>query len=639
MRGAALLGVLFFHANGALPGGYLGVDLFFVLSGFLITSLLLAEHRDTGRIGLSNFWVRRARRLFPALLSIMPAIAIYGRFFAKPDELQTLRADAFATLGYVANWRAIFSHKSYWELFAAPSPLEHTWSLAIEEQFYVVWPLVVVLVLRRFTSRAILGLSLVLSGLSVAAMILLLDRSGSSRVYLGTDTRAAAILLGAAFATVFSQSTKLSDSAVRKLDALGLVAVVGLGIAWAKLDGESRFLYRGGFWLTEIAALVLIACAVLGTRSIVGRALSFRPLALIGTISYGVYLWHWPVNVVMSPERMHMTGVWLHVMQFAITFAVSIVSYRVLERPIRTNGLPFGRPIYIVPAAVALSLLLVVRATYARKPVQNAPLAVRASNAVIAMVGGKVWPSVFSVDRHTLPPASELRPGTLRILTIGDSVACFLGQSLRYQQETANAFVAEQGVGDCSIMSGPNPIHAASKDNKLPDQGTNCAKDWIKDVGAVRPDVTLVVLGGAFYGNGVLESDGTTCAAGWRKDYRERLVSLLDTIAPDAGRIVLTIVPYPMGRWRYKGVMARVDCFNETLAEVARARNLQTIDLKSYVCPTKECTMFSKNEPVRPDGLHFDGVGSEETAQWALKAIRALTDVDASPATGVAATP
>src|SRR5450432_4160027 len=170
LRGIALLGVLFFHANGALPGGYLGVDLFFVLSGFLITSLLLAEHRETGRIALSAFWVRRARRLFPALLSLMPAVALYGRYFAKADELKVLRSQALATLAYVANWHAIFEHRSYWQLFAAPSPLEHTWSLSIEEQFYLVWPLLVVLLLRRGTSRSLLVVSLVLGALSMCAM-------------------------------------------------------------------------------------------------------------------------------------------------------------------------------------------------------------------------------------------------------------------------------------------------------------------------------------------------------------------------------------------------------------------------------------------------------------------------------------
>ncbi|RYE90039.1 MAG: acyltransferase, partial [Myxococcales bacterium] len=171
LRGLALLGVLLFHADGALRGGYLGVDLFFVLSGYLITTLLLAEQASAGRIELGAFWVRRFRRLMPALLSLMPAIALHAWLLAAPGELPGLRADALATLGYVANWRAILAHKSYWDLFNAPSPLEHTWSLAIEEQFYVLWPLLVVAVLRRRSPRFLLGVTLALLTLSVAAML------------------------------------------------------------------------------------------------------------------------------------------------------------------------------------------------------------------------------------------------------------------------------------------------------------------------------------------------------------------------------------------------------------------------------------------------------------------------------------
>ncbi len=180
----------------------------------------------------------------------MPAVAFYARFFAKPAEIQGLRADALATLGYVANWRAVFAHKSYWQLFSAPSPLEHTWSLAIEEQFYLVWPLVVAFVLWCASSRSrrdlgrvgLLVLSLVLSALSMAAMIALFDPSRTSRVYLGTDARASSILAGAALATVISPDTTFQRGTVRKLDALGIVGVVGLAFAWSKLQGDSRFL-------------------------------------------------------------------------------------------------------------------------------------------------------------------------------------------------------------------------------------------------------------------------------------------------------------------------------------------------------------------------------------------------------------
>jgi peptidoglycan/LPS O-acetylase OafA/YrhL len=628
LRGAALLGVLFFHADGALKGGYLGVDLFFVLSGYLITSILLAEHDATGKIVLSTFWVRRARRLFPALLSLMPAVAAYAWLLARADELKGIRADALATLGYVANWRAIFSHKSYWELLAAPSPLEHTWSLAIEEQFYVVWPLLVVLVLVVWNGgrRALLGVTLGLAALSIGAMVVLFDPVKTSRAYLGTDARAAAILVGAALAMVLSPGTRLGRTAARGLDALGFVALLGLGVAWARLDGQSPFLYHGGFWLTELGCLVLIACAVTEPAGIVARVFSWRPLTWVGTISYGLYLWHWPVNVVLTPERVHVGPVPLNLLRFALTFAISIVSYRFLERPIRTRGLPFGRPAYVVPAAVFLCVLLVVRATFARR--LPPPLLPQAGSHEPSswLSFGQKWPSPYSVDSHTLPPASELKPGTLRLLTLGDSVAIFLGVALRYRQEEANVFVAERGVGDCSILSN---LPEAYFGEKKPGDSNSCSAEWVEDARALHPDVTLVVLGGAYFGR--LHIGGAlvdSCQDAWRQAFERQLDRLLDAMSPDAGKVILVLVPYPLGRWRSEGLLEKVDCFNATLAHAAKVRGLATIDLKGHVCPTEACTLLSDGEPIRPDGLHFDGVGAEESARWTLAEVRRVTDVD-----------
>jgi peptidoglycan/LPS O-acetylase OafA/YrhL len=165
LRGVAVAGVLLFHA-GHLAGGYLGVDLFFVLSGYLITSLLLAERQATGTVALKAFWGRRARRLLPALALMLLAVALYARLIAQPSDLHQIRMDALATIAYVANWRDVLTHFSYWSLFTAPSPLQHTWSLAIEEQFYIVWPLVVLAVAtaaRRRGGRSVERLVLILS--------------------------------------------------------------------------------------------------------------------------------------------------------------------------------------------------------------------------------------------------------------------------------------------------------------------------------------------------------------------------------------------------------------------------------------------------------------------------------------------
>jgi hypothetical protein len=256
LRGLALAGVLAFHAGGALPGGYLGVDLFFVLSGFLITRLLLVEASDTRRIDLKRFWLRRARRLIPALLLLMPAVALYARFVAHPDEVHGIRWDALATLGYFANWREALSSASYWEIFTAPSPLHHTWSLAIEEQFYVVWPLVVLVCLRLAGRRGLAAVSIALAVASATAMLLLHSPERTSRVYFGTDTRATGILFGALFAMVAAAGGRdlgawIGERARRAhiTDSLGL---------WTKSchpEWDRRFAERLGGWLASAGDL------------------------------------------------------------------------------------------------------------------------------------------------------------------------------------------------------------------------------------------------------------------------------------------------------------------------------------------------------------------------------------------------
>jgi peptidoglycan/LPS O-acetylase OafA/YrhL len=615
LRGLGVLGVVFFHAEGALRGGYLGVDLFFVLSGYLITSILLAEHAATGKIDLYAFWVRRARRLLPALLALMPAIALHGALLAKPEEVRSIRGDALATLGYVANWRTIFENKSYWEIFAAPSPLEHTWSLAIEEQFYVLWPLLVglLLVVLHRTKRALLVVTIALALASALAMLLLYDAERTSRVYMGSDTRAAAILVGAALAVLLRPGAELGARVVRALDVTGALAFVGLAFAWSRLDGQSALLYHGGFWLTELGALALIACAVAGPKSYVGRALALRPLALVGTISYGVYLWHWPVDVALSTERVHLGALPLNSLRLAVTFAIAIVSYRFLERPIRARGISFGRPIVVVPAAFAACVALVVAGT--RRQPRPTPVAeVRPPpKRDEAPSEPRRGPTLDTVQPNELPTAADLPPGTLRILVLGDSVAIALGRMLRYHQDGAQAWVAERGVQQCSIRE----AEVRWVGGKRIEEGTSCARDWVSDVNELHPDMTLLVMGGGFLGP-------RTCKPDWRSTYAERLRFLLREMGEAAGRVVIALVPYPEERWRTSDMIQRVDCFNATLEEVAKSEGRDALDLKSHVCPTTDCIKISNDHAVRPDGLHFGGIGSDETSIWTLAELRRI---------------
>jgi peptidoglycan/LPS O-acetylase OafA/YrhL len=285
-RGLAVAGVLLFH-GGHLIGGYLGVDFFFTLSGFLITSLLLAESGRTGSVGLGGFWSRRARRLLPALAVLMVAVALYCFAFASTDQLYAIRSDAFATLGYVANWRQVFSHRDYFALFSAPSPLDHTWSLAIEEQFYVIWPLVFVGLLawrQRAAARAVLVTSLVLAGVSSVLMIALYDPANVSRSYFGTDTRAAAILFGAALAAWLAIHGPTRDRRRRvALEIVGIGSAIGLAVAWTRLDGQSSTPYHGGFLLCGLAATAVIAAAVHPEPGPVSRVLASLATASTST--------------------------------------------------------------------------------------------------------------------------------------------------------------------------------------------------------------------------------------------------------------------------------------------------------------------------------------------------------------------
>ena len=590
-----MLGVLLFHADGLLPGGYLGVDLFFVLSGYLITSLLLLEHASTGRLDLGAFWVRRARRLMPALFVLLPAVALYARFVARAGDLPSLRSEALATLGYVANWRAILAEKSYWDLFVAPSPLEHTWSLSIEEQFYVIWPLVVGLVLRRGAPRKLFGLSLGLGLASTLACAWLFHPAKASRVYLGTDTRAAGILFGAAFACVLRPTRSFSTRAVRAMDAVGVIAVVSLALAWTRLEGESPRLYRGGLFATELAVLAVIACAVQGQRSFVARALSLRPLAWLGTVSYGVYLWHWPVDVVLTAERTKLAPLPLNALRLAVTFAIAVSSLKLVETPIRKRGLPFGRAWIVVPSVTAALVLALVVSTRAR-PVQASPIA----------------------------------RGTTKILVVGDSVAMALGERMRFVQSGTDADVVVRGVGDCSLLEGV--VDAVSLNNTA-HAGGNCAAKWATDAEEIAPKASLVVLGGGFFAKAKI--DGRllrACDARWREAFAVELEQKLGALRSRGAPVVVALAPYPVGRWEQANPRELVTCFNELVTQVASSLDGVTVlDLQHELCPGGACAVESAGAPIRPDGVHFDGQGAEAIARWTLREMLATTERPTKP--------
>lgn len=348
LRAFAVLAVIAYHMD--LPfarGGLLGVTVFFVLSGYLITSLLLVEWNNTGGIDLKNFWLRRVRRLLPAIVLVLTVSAAV--FTLLNHELLTkLRTDLIPALLWFTNWWYIFQDVSYFQALGAPSPVTHFWSLAIEEQFYVVWPLLLLGMMRGGAKHATLRrVTVVLAAASAALMAILYDPLGDpSRVYYGTDTRAFSLLIGAWMAFVWpayeldeTSGTDLNKSDLALFDGVGALACLALLGMVVFVDDYSPFLYRGGLLLASFATAVVIAVMV-HPRSRLGKAAGCAPLVWIGKRSYGMYLWHYPILLLMNPRNSTSEPNPAYLaLQLAIIIAVSELSYRFVENPVRKGRL------------------------------------------------------------------------------------------------------------------------------------------------------------------------------------------------------------------------------------------------------------------------------------------------------------
>jgi peptidoglycan/LPS O-acetylase OafA/YrhL/CubicO group peptidase (beta-lactamase class C family) len=343
VRALAVIAVLLYHADVPIAGGFLGVESFFVLSGFLITALLLAEWNEHQRIDLRAFWLRRARRLLPALLFMLVGTVLIAALVVGGERV-TLRDDILASLGYVMNWRLILSGQSYFDPLVRPSLLQHVWSLAIEEQFYLLWPLIFVAGMRVLRARGLLMLILAAALGSIALMAALYQPgSNPARIYYGTDTRAGGVLIGAALALVWSPFTTTSAPVDRErswLDRAGLVALVGLIACFMWVSERHPLLYRGGFILIDLLTAIVIAAVTEPRAHLISRVLGWRPLRWIGLRSYGIYLWHWPVFMVTRPGiDLPLTGLPLLGLRLAIVAVLVELSYRLIEQPVREGAI------------------------------------------------------------------------------------------------------------------------------------------------------------------------------------------------------------------------------------------------------------------------------------------------------------
>jgi peptidoglycan/LPS O-acetylase OafA/YrhL len=668
IRALAIVLVLVFHGGFTWAGGgFFGVDVFFVLSGFLITGLLVSEYRQNAGIGLKRFWGHRIRRLVPALLVMLVGVALYGFFLASPDTLGALRSNAIATLLYFNNWHQISGGQGYFAALNTPQPLLHTWSLSIEEQFYVVWPLVVLGVLTWFRSlRSLLVVTVVGTIASAIDMAVVFGNgSGESRAYYGTDTRAQALLIGAALAVVLAhplprrRSGPVTTTSLVRSFALGraarvsLVVLGGAGLAtvlWLahSVDSSSAWIYRGGFTLVALATAALIASVALLPRSPWGRLLSLRPVRYVGAISYGLYLYHWPIFVVLTHERTGLSGWGLFALRVACSVAVAAVSLHFLELPIRRGLLGGWRGWVLTPLAVGATAALVVGSTAgATAAVNQAPA---------------TTPITFSVPKGEDPGTAAGVPavpagtgGPIRVLLVGDSEASFLGFGLGPESADYDVRYAGDGVFGCGLLTYPTSFHGTVVNGNVGYRGGHvpvpCDTQltrWQADVDAFHPDVVLLA-------DGEYEVRDQHIGDSWQHigsrqvDTREQaaLTGATAVLGSTGATVVLLTAPYYQqveqadGQPWPEDEPARVDRYNTLLGKVAAASDGRVVvaDLGAKLDPGGHFTTTIDGVVVRfADGIHVTPAGAKLVSPWLLTRSAALGTANRSGASATTAT-
>lgn len=568
LRALSVLVVVAFH-SGLIDGGWVGVDVFFAISGFLITGLLVAEHERTGSVSLSAFWVRRFRRLVPALLVLLALVVVLARI----DQVEVEARNVWGALTYTTNWVHIAGGASYWDAFAAPDPLRHLWSLAIEEQFYVVWPIVAWFVLRYRRAPALGRVALTLAGFSAAVQIVGAANGLSiDRVYQGTDTRAVAFLLGAAMACRGWPPPSLRARTATRL--LPIVGYGGLVAASLWLPGDRRWVFFGPLIGMSMVGVALVVHAA--TKS--DRLLNSRSLRSLGRWSYGIYLFHWPLVVCDAVEK------WSPFVRFMAVSVISVVlaavSYRFVEMPIRRGGV--SRRILLPTFGV--SILIVVGALATTES---------AAPAIDTSV--------------TLAPTSEsiTRP---RVMVFGDSVPAVAADEI--------GRVADSMGIDVDVYADPGCV--PSED--LRDQyGKPECVDFLRGARtrAELLDIDTVVLwwggtGSWFSWHGV---DQHFCSQESQPAVRERIQRLIDYF--DGVADVVLVAPVPrtdLGADEAAGTR----CDGEVHEVMGRELGITVVRLSDWVCPEypDDCERI-----IRYDGLHYDGDSAREVARIILQAV------------------
>ena len=645
LRAIAVALVLADH--GGIPGvsgGFIGVDVFFVLSGFLITSLLLDELGRTGRIELAGFWIRRARRLLPALLLMVLSVGA-ARELLPAQALTGLRNDALAAFFWVANWRFVAQKTDYFTQGAPPSPLQHTWSLGVEEQYYFVWPILLVAVTlmlaaraRRYFRRATAGgvrfatflIATVGALASAGVAIVLASDSTRDRIYFGTDTRAEALLTGAAAAALLVRDwpslnrgwcligTRWGRRVARFLPLLGLA---GLAAATHYATGSAAEFHHGLLIGVAIASVVVVAPVAMEQRGAIARLLALKPLVWLGTISYGVYLWHWPIFLALNGERTGWSGPPLFAARCAATVAVAAVSWWLIEQPIR-RWRPARVPILPLAAATVASAAAV---TLLVVPVGTGP----------GLREAGLPPGVSSVAAVSPSPPGGSRPGPVgprdphRPFTasvFGDSIGWTW---MHYLPPTPGFAFLDHTVIGCSLVRGTPYRYIGQTLEQRPECDTWPIR-WATQIGQDQPDVVLLIIGRWETVDRVNEGQWTHIGDPTFDGYLNgELQRALNILGSTGVRVVVATVPYsrggekPDGRLYPEDQPDRVNLWNTMLRNaVAQHPNVQILDLNKKLCPDSVYTVKVDGIKVRSDGVHLTPEGVKWLTPWLEESLR-----------------
>jgi peptidoglycan/LPS O-acetylase OafA/YrhL len=580
LRGLAILSVLLYHTSW-FAGGLFGVDVFMVLSGFLITLLLFREGSSTGSVSLARFYRRRFKRLMPGLSITLLAVVGVTLAFGGLREAQQVGAKAIAALFQYANWLQIANGDAYWEGFGRINPLAHMWSLSITEQFYLVWPLLFLIVFwvcRRAAMATTVVITLFLAGSALVAP-LMFTGANTDRLYLGTDARAVDFLAGAATAGfVFTLRRRQGQRGHQRkprwttivLTIVGLAALAAL-VAASVLTASYRdaWLYRGGIAVVAVVAAIAIA-TLCHDRGPLVRIFSFGPLAEVGRISYTMYLLHVPIYWLMQKWLPTIEPYALFIVGGGITWLASMAMHYAVTERLRLRP---WRPARAVPTSILV---------------------------IAAILAGGIYLPVVSSYR--------MNPGNRPVvLMLGDSVSADLAEAIALHGSNSLAAV-DGSIAGCGAMAADavRPVSGV-----VWPRSKQCAirqRLWRDRLHSAQFKAIVVHFGWDAADQQVTGTWMRPCDPAYERAYRGRLADAITLIKAEAPGVPVAMMNERVGSWA--ATPEQLTCYNQILRSVAGQQQVRVLDLNAMLCPPQGCTLTDPaGRELFADGVHFTDAG------------------------------